>query len=182
MKRVIFLMLTTFLLSTSCMSELDTDQAEQFNFQPVFEVDLLYFDLQNNNLVDQDGAFRQVVYDTLDLDIFDDGNVRDAFVKAEITVAYKNTFYRQFYTKFFFVDNNNYPVDSGVLLIPEATPAEPEVTGETVFVFDNYNNPDFVNFRKIIIEVTVSPDDLPVEDAGLHVQAKGTFYTNITVQ
>jgi len=182
MKQIIIFLLAAFLLSTSCMSELDTDQIEQFNFQPVFEADILYFDIAPTNLIDKDGLFRAVVRDTVDLDIFEDGNVRDAFIKAEISVAYKNTFYRQFDTNFYFVDNNNYLVDYGNFFIPAATPSDPEVSGEAVFIFDIYNNPDFVNFRKIIIEVTVSPDDLPVEEGGLHVQSKGTFYTNITAQ
>jgi len=181
MKQIINLF-AVILLLLSCTSELDTEQIEHFDFQPIFDVDILYFDLNNNNLTDQNGLFRQVVRDTVDLDIFDDGNIRDAFVKAEIKVYYQNTFYRQFDTNFYFVDEDNHPVDTGNFIIEAADPSHSEVTGEVVFVYDKDSNPAFVNFRKIIVEVTVTPDDLPVEDATLHVQSKGTFYTNITVE
>ena len=181
MKQVNLMFLLAFFVF-SCSSKLDLDQAKQLDIQPVIEADILYFDLHKENLTDANGLFRQQVSDTVALDIFDDGKVRDGFLKAEITVGFRNTFFRQFDTDILFIDENNQPVETAILTIPAAGNGQDEISGETVFVFDRINNPDFINFRKIVVQVTVTPQTLPVEDESLHVQVKGKFYTNIRIE
>lgn len=166
----------------SCYSELDFDQAESIEIQPVVELDMLYFDIHKPNLIDNQGNFRNVIQDTVDFGIFEDGKVRDGFLKAEITVGYSNTFLRNFYTEYFFIDENEQAVDEGNFNIPPADSQQPEISGEYTFIFDKQNNPEFVNFRKIVIRVTVAPDTFPVEEKELHVQTKGTFYINTTIE
>jgi len=185
-------LLTSFLailLLNACTSALDFDQAKQLTIKPVFEGDILYFDLNKDNLTDsQDNLtnnqhlFRTVIKDTVDFAVFEDGRTRDSFVKAEITVAYKNTFERQFATSIYFIDDQKQEVEQALFTINPANDTEPEINGTEVFTFDVVNNPDFVNSRKIVIAVEISPDNLPIEDKKLHVQVKGTFYTNIVIE
>jgi len=170
-----------FLVLSACSSNLDFDQAKQLDIQPVFEGDILYFDLHDVNLTDQSGNFRNVIKDTVDFGIFEDGKVRDGFVKADIEVAYNNTFNRHFTTIYYFIDDNDQPVESGQFDIAAADANNPEINGDVIFRFDKTSNPDFVNFRKIVLEIMISPDTLPVENKTLHVQTKGTFYTNLTL-
>ena len=170
-----------FLFISACSSKLDFDQAKQLNIQPVFEGDILYFDLHDINLTDQSGNFRNIIRDTVDFGIFEDGKVRDGFVKADIEVAYNNTFSRHFATTYYFIDENEQPVASGQFDIAAADSSNPEITGNIIFTFDKTANPNFVNFRKIVLEIMVSPNTLPIEDKTLHVQTKGTFHTNITL-
>ena len=171
-----------FLFLSACSSNLDFDQAKQLDIQPVFEGDILYFDLHDVNLTDQSGHFRNVIKDTVDFGIFEDGKVRDGFVKADIEVAYNNTFNRHFTTTYYFIDDNDQAVESGQFDIAAADANNPEITGDVIFTFDKTSNPDFVNFRKIVLEIMISPDTLPVENKTLHVQTKGTFYTNLTLE
>ena len=170
------------LLLWQCSSKLDFEQARQLDIQPVFEGDILYFDLHKENLTDSSGNFRNIIRDTVDFGIFEDGKVRDGFVKAEIEVSWNNSFYRHFTTTFYFIDDQNQPVESGQFDIIAADTNHPEIIGDTIFTFDKDNNPDFVNFRKIVLEINVSPADLPVENKTLHLQIKGTFFTNITLE
>ncbi len=182
MKRFILLIPILLWLQSCTDTNLDFDQADHLTIMPVFEGDILYFDLQKPNLTDQNGQFRAVISDTVDFGIFEDGKVRDGFIKAEIAVAYNNTFERRFDSHFYFIDDNNQPVDQSGFIIAPATPPQTQVAGDTLFVFDANNNPEFVNFRKIVMEVEISPDQLPVEDKTLHVQVKGTFYTHIVIE
>ena len=176
-----FILFLGVLFLSSCSGKLDFDQAKQLEIHPVFEGDILYFDLDASNLIDQNGQFKSVFRDTVSFGVFDEGKVRDGFEKAVIEVAYKNTFYRHFATTYYFIDNQNMPVASGQFDITEANLNHPEITGNMIFTFDKNANPDFVNFRKIVLEITVSPDNLPVEDKTLHMQTKGTFYTHLTL-
>ena len=177
----VFNLLLIFLFLSACSSKLDFDQAKQLNIQPVFEGDILYFDLHDVNLTDQSGSFRNIIRDTVDFPVFDDGKVRDGFVKADIEVSYNNTFNRHFTTTYYFIDENDQPVEYGQFEIAEADSNHSKITGDAIFTFDKTVNPNFVNFRKIVVEVIVSPDTLPVENKTLHIQTKGTFYINLTL-
>lgn len=177
-----FFIFLTGLLLWQCTSKLDFEQARQLDIQPVFEGDILYIDLHQTNLIDSTGNFRNVIRDTVDFGIFEDGKVRDGFLKAEIAAAWNNTFYRNFTTTYYFIDDQNQAVESGQFTIQAADVVHPDISGDTIFIFDKANNPNFVNFRKIVLEINVSPEDLPVENKTLHLQTKGTFYTNITLE
>lgn len=181
MNKLLFIF-SIFLVFGQCTSKLDFDQARHLNIQPVFEGDILYFDLHKENLTDSLGQFRREINDTLDFAIFKDGKTRDDFVKAEITVGFQNTFERHFETTLFFIDDSNIPVEQANLSISQANNTQPEITGEMVFTFDKNTHPDFVNFRKIVLKVIISPDHLPVEDKTLFVQVKGKFFTNIVIE
>jgi len=167
---------------SACTSALDFDQAKQLTIQPVIEGDMLFFDLNKNNLTDSLNIFRTVFKDTVDFDVFGDGKTRDSFVKADIMVAFKNTFERQFSTTVYFIDDQDQPVDQASFTINPATATQPEINGTEMFTFDAVSHPDFVNFRKIVLSIEISPNNLPVEDKNLHVQVKGTFYTNIVIE
>ena len=177
-----FILFLGVLFLSSCTGKLDFDQANQLDIHPVIEGDILYFDLNASNLTDQNGQFKSVFRDTVSFDIFKEGKMRDGFEKAVIEVAYKNTFNRHFATTYYFIDQQNHPVANGQFDINEANLNHPEVTGNRIFTFDKNANPDFVNFRKIVLEISVSPDNLPVEDKTLHVQTKGTFYMHTTLE
>ena len=180
MKYLLISFLSLFLLS-ACTSALDFDQAKQLTIQPVVEGDMFYFDLNKDNLTDSQNVFRTIIKDTLDFDVFKDGKTRDSFVKADITVAFKNTFERQFVTNIYFIDDQEQEVEQASFTINPATATQLEINGTEMFTFDAVSHPDFINSRKIVIAVEISPDNLPVEDENLHVQVKGTFYTNIVI-
>jgi hypothetical protein len=177
-----FSLFFSLIVLLSCSGDLDFDQADSLDIQPVIELDMLFFNIHKPNLIDGQGNFRNVIQDTVDFGFFEDGKVRDGFVKADITVGFKNTFERDFYTEYFFIDENDQPVEEGNFTIAAADTQHPEVNGEYVFSFDKQVNPDFVNFRKIVIQVTVTPDTFPVEEKQLHVQTKGTFYLNTVIE
>jgi len=181
MKRLTFFIILTVFFA-SCSSPLDFEQANQLVINPVFESDILYFDLHKPNLTDQSGNFRSTIKDTVDFVIFDDAKVRNGFVKAEIEVAYKNSFTRQFTTALYFIDEQNQTVEEDYFNIDAATNSQPEILGDTIFFFDKLINPQFINSKKIVIEVNITPNTLPIEDKQLHVQVKGIFYTEITIE
>ncbi len=165
----------------ACSSKLDFDQASKLHISPVFEGDIMYMDINKNNLVDSQLQFRNVVRDTVDFAIFKQGKTRDSFEKAEISVQYSNTFNRNFHTEYFFIDENNVPVEQNSFDITASVSGDP-ITGEMLFTFDKNNNPNFVNFRKIVVQVSISPTQLPVADQLLHLQTKGKIFTHITIE
>ncbi|HFX17536.1 MAG TPA: hypothetical protein ENK64_00140 [Flavobacteriales bacterium] len=181
-KVLILILINISILMVSCSSKLDFKNNNQLNIQPVIEGDILYFDLKKDNLTNTSGTILQVAKDTVDFEIFKDHEVRDAFLKAIITIAYKNSFSRQFLTNIYFTDDQYRTVEEASFQIPAATSNTPEVKDTIYFNFDKSTNPNFINFRKIIITTEITPNQLPIEDKSLHVQLKGQFFTNITIE
>lgn len=181
MKKIFYSIVFIF-LSVSCTSNLDLDIAKQLDIYPILETDILYFDIYNNNLIDSNGAFKQQIIDTVGFSVFKDEKIRDSYIKAEIVVAYKNSFNRQFDVEFNFIDDNNQPVETGSFLIDAASRNTDEVSGEHIFIFNKDDNPSFVNFRKIVVKIEINPTIIPVENKKLHIQSKGIFYSKITIE
>ncbi len=169
-------------LYISCTSDLDFDQADHLEISPVFEGDLFYFDLYKPNMTDYNGEFRNEITDTMKVDVFEDVKIRDAFSKIEIEIAYENTFERNFDTRLIFADEYNREIVSAYLNINPATENNPTVTGDSIYVFDKQTYPDFVELRKIILLVTITPNTLPIEDKHLHFKSKATVYIQTTIE
>ncbi len=178
MKKI--LLLITIILS-ACTSKLDFDQANQLTITPVFEGDIFYFDLQKENLADSQSNFRNTITDTIDFAIFKNGNNRKHFEKAIFTVGYKNSFQRSFHTEYIFIDDNKQPVEQGSFDISGADINQTE-EGEVVFTFDKITNPTFTNFRKIVVQITITPDTMPIEDELFHINTKGKIFTKVVIK
>ena len=168
-----FILLTFF----SCSKKLDFDQTQDFEAFPVVEADMFYMDLYADNLIDNQGNFRQLVSDTLDFSIFKEAKTREQFLRTEIFIKYSNSFQRRFFTQVFYIDENHQIVEQDTLDIQPASPAI--VEGENIYEYSKSLNPNFVNFRKIVVKIEISPTDIPVEDKHLHIQAKGKYYLRI---
>jgi uncharacterized protein YrzB (UPF0473 family) len=175
----IFLLLALILVS--CTSKLDFDQANELKITPVFEGDMFFFDISKNNLIDSQSQFRSTIQDTIDFAIFKNGNNRDHFVKAEFTIGYNNSFQRSFHTEYVFIDENNQPVEQNSFDI-QAADINQNVEGEEIVIYSKAANPDFINFRKIVVKITVTPDTMPVEDELLHIKTKGKIYTEVVIK
>ena len=161
----------------SCTKNLDFDQTRGFEAFPVIEGDMFYMDIYSTNLIDSQGNFRQFISDTLDFSIFNDAEARNNFLQAEIFIKYSNSFQRRFFTQVFYIDENHQIVEQDTLDVQPASPAI--VEGENIYEYTKSLNPNFVNFRKIVLKIEVSPTDIPVEDKHLHIQSKGKFYLRI---
>ena len=178
MKKTILLLAVIF---ASCTSKLDFDQANELKITPVFEGDMFFFDISKDDLIDSQSQFKSIINDTLDFGIFYNVNNRKHFVKAEITIGYKNTFQRSFHTEYIFIDENNQPVEQNSFDI-QAADATQNVEGEEIVIYSKTANPNFMNFRKIVVQITVTPDTMPVDDKLLHIKTKGKIYTEVLIK
>jgi hypothetical protein len=178
MKKVILLFAA---ILVSCTSKLDFDQISELEITPVFEADMFFFDIRKENLIDSQSHFRNIVQDTINFDIFNNGDIRDGFVKAEFTIGYENTFQRNFHTEYIFIDENNQLVEQNSFDIPAAEIGQ-EVEGEEILIYSKTTHPGFINFRKIVVRVTVTPDTMPVEDQLLHIKTKGKIYSKVHIE
>jgi hypothetical protein len=105
----------------SCSSDLDFNQAEDFNIQPVFTTNLAYFELKESGFFEngiEDGFFEH----TSNVDFFSTPFVDDNLVKAEMNFRFKNAIPRDFVFSVDFQDVNDVSLYKISFNIPASTP------------------------------------------------------------
>lgn len=84
------------LLITSCVKDVDFEQAEDLSITPVLEASLLFFDFSAPEFQEPTGTALVIEQDALELDIFNDEFLRDNLVRAEFFFEVTNSIDRTF--------------------------------------------------------------------------------------
>ncbi|MDR6846557.1 hypothetical protein [Flavobacterium granuli] len=108
----------------SCSSDLDFNQAEDFNIQPVFTTNLAYFEKKAPEFI-IGGTEQSFFQHTSNVDFFNTSFVEEDLVKAELYFRIKNTIAREYIFNIIFLDVNGVPVNSGIKIdVPAYNGAE----------------------------------------------------------
>jgi hypothetical protein len=83
-------------LITSCVEDLDFEQAEALAISPVLEASLLFFDFQASSFDDPTGTENLIVRDELEFDFFNEEFIRDNLARAEFFFEITNSIDRDF--------------------------------------------------------------------------------------
>jgi hypothetical protein len=151
-KKIIGILL--LMLSFSCSSDLDFEQANQLNVQPVFTTNLVYFPLQANEFV-VNGAEQSAFSYIANVDFFDKGIIRDDLVKAELYFRVKNTINRAYTYNITFLDVNKAPIYNINMNIPAYNGTE--IVVEKTEPFDSSNLDILKNTNQIIFSILMFP-------------------------
>lgn len=115
------------LFSLSCSSDLDFDQVNDLELQPVVVANLSSFDVAANKLVNN-GTEQAISIDTPDVGVFNGSFLKDNLVKADLFFEVNNTINRAFVLRLVFLDKANAPLFS----IPIDIPAYAGATNITI--------------------------------------------------
>lgn len=103
--RIILFMLLV-LCSFSCSSDLDFEQANDFNIQPVFTTNLAYLEAKAPDFV-ENGMQQPIFSYFTNVDFFRTSFIEEDLVKAELYFRIKNTINRAYTFDITFLDVNN---------------------------------------------------------------------------
>lgn len=93
---------------TSCVKDVDFDQAGNITLQPEIQADLLIFEIDQKEFTDpKTDLFRTVIRDTVRLDFLDDSYIQDDLTKVEFSFRYRNSFPQSFRNKISFLSERN---------------------------------------------------------------------------
>jgi hypothetical protein len=151
-KKIIGILL--LMLSFSCSSDLDFEQANQLNVKPVFTTNLAYFPLEANEFV-VNGVEQSAFSYIANVDFFDKGIIRDDLVKAELYFRVKNTINRAYTYNITFLDVNNAPVYNINMNIPAYNGTE--IVVEKTEPFDSSNLDILKNTNQMIFSIIMFP-------------------------
>lgn len=142
------------MLSFSCSSDLDFEQANQLNVTPVFTTNLAYFSLEANQFV-VNGVEQSAFSYIANVDFFDKGIIRDDLVKAELYFRVKNTINRAYTYNITFLDVNNAPIYNINMNMPAYNGTE--VVVEKTEIFDSSNLDILKNTNQMIFSIIMFP-------------------------
>ena len=116
----------SFLLATSCVKDVDLEQAQDITLNPDIDVDLVQYQLNENDFIDSEtGEFTSVIRDTVRLEFLNDTYVQDALQYAEFRFRHENTFPYSISSKIRFLSDNgreqfsvNYEIPPGAENVP----------------------------------------------------------------
>ncbi|WP_430412009.1 hypothetical protein [Kordia sp.] len=83
-------------LITSCVKDVDFEQAEDLSISPVIESSLVFFDFPASEFQEPTGTALVVEQDALELNFFNEEFIRDNLVRAEFFFDISNTINRAF--------------------------------------------------------------------------------------
>jgi hypothetical protein len=121
----ILIVLIVALISLSCSSDLDFNQANDLKLEPVFISNLAYFDIPATRFV-TNGVEQSVVVDSPTVDVFNDAFFTNHLTRADLSFEINNTIDRAYTLDIVLRDKNNQPLYTIKLVIPASGTANPK--------------------------------------------------------
>ena len=163
-----------FILCISCTDNLTFDQIS-LDIEPIVNVPIAYFELDQNDFFDDDDIEITSITDTAVFRVLESTTVQENLIKAVIDFEILNRFDRSFVVKIDFLDSNGVITHS----ISDLNIAVGDLNYSATRTIIVENSPEFLNSRKLRVEINLfpSPNVLdPTISKTLVFRSAGTFY------
>lgn len=169
--KIIFLSMLVFF--ASCVKDVDLDQREEIVIPPTAAIDLIYFDLSSNDLINGPGGNLRAVDETR-LEFLDDDYIQTSLMRADFNFRFANSFQNAFTVNFLFKSENNAIRHQILVDIPAGTSGSSAVVNYSEII----DTPQIDKIRKSIkVSVEVTMQGTTNASAGnLTLESKGTYY------
>ncbi|HSI70116.1 MAG TPA: hypothetical protein VK941_07775 [Gillisia sp.] len=149
------MMLFFVLVITSCVKDVDFDQAGDISLKPKLQADLLIFTVEPQDFQDiNTGSFRAVIRDTVRLEFLDDSYIQKDLQEVEFSFRYINTFPQTFNNKISFLSENNSIQHSLGFYIDAGSAGSPSIT-ERIELIENDQIHVIRKSIKMVVEIEV---------------------------
>lgn len=173
------------LLVTSCVKDVDFEQAEDLSISPVLESSLLFFNFPASEFQEPTGTAIVVVQDELELDVFNDEFLRDNLIKAEFFFEVTNSIDRNFRADIIMYDANGGVTHSFDISIAPDGNNEVVVTHTELFegaTLDQLKNTTRMQF---VLSMFPSPTGIPLDETSvgnIKMRSKATLFFEIDTE
>ena len=163
-----------FILCISCTDNLTFDQIS-LDIEPIVNVPIAYFELDQNDFFDDDDIEITSITDTAVFRVLESTTVQENLIKAVIDFEIINRFDRSFVVIIDFLDSNGVITHS----ISDLNIAVGDLNYSATRTIIVENSPEFLNSRKVRVKINLfpSPNVLdPTISKTLVFRSAGTFY------
>lgn len=159
---------------SSCVKDIDFDQAGDITMQPEINASILIFEIDQRDFVDPETKIeRLIIRDTVRLDFLDDDYIQKDLEKVEFSFKYKNTFPQAFSNRILFLSENNRLQHEIAFDTDPGQQGRPVVTEKIEII-----GPDKIQVIKrsikMVVEIKVIPNGQPFMGE-LNFESKGLF-------
>lgn len=141
-----YILVPVFVFCTSCVKDIDLEQANEIVIPPTVAVDLVYFNLASDHFHPSNTSGPRMATDVVRLEFLDDDYIQDGLVRAELNYRFTNTFTSPIQSDIVFLSENNSERYRISFLIPGGNPEEPGVMDYTEIIAGR----DLEAFKKAI--------------------------------
>lgn len=167
-----------FVLSMSCTKDVDFNQIDDLEINPVLESSIIYFNAPATNFYNNGEI--SVSQDFVLLDIFNNKLTVDDLTKAAFTFESINSINRAFQLDIDFIDSNDDTQYSIMLLAPQSINNQDIIT-EQLVVFEDDDLVALKRTVKLVFTITLQSGE-PIDDntlGDITLKSKGLFYFTI---
>lgn len=166
------------LFSASCSSDLDFNQANDLQLEPVVVANMASFDIQANQFI-IGGVEQPLVGDVMNFTVFNDPDFSDNISRTDFFFEFTNTINRAFIINLYLLDDNN----TRLYAIPFSVSAysgTPIVVSKTE-IFENAKLDILKETTKIAFAIVLLPGvPLTATSSGsLKLRSSGTLYFEV---
>ncbi len=174
---ILFFLLLT--LCISCTKDIDFDQAREYQFNPVVESSLVFFNESANAFIDQ-GAEVEIVQDFIFIDFFNDDFIVDNVEKISFNFETQNSINRRFELQVDLYDEALGLQDSFVVIQEASSDGQNEIASH-VEVFEDERLVALKNTHIILFTLRLLPGpNIDETTSGrIELKSKAVFYFEI---
>jgi len=142
-------------LFNSCINNADFDQLDELSAEPIVEIPIVFFDLDQLDFLDDTGTAEiQTVTDVTDLNFFETETFRENLIQVNLEMRARNTFNRTFRIRIQFLDEAGNPTYTFATL---AVPFSGDQFITFTEVITIVNNPGVLNTSRARVTITIDP-------------------------
>lgn len=177
--KLILLILPLYLVCISCTKEIDLNQADDLEINPITTISLFHFDAPANNfIIGNSNAFSDG--DFVQIDIFNNSFIDNNLVRAELEFETINSINRDYEVQIDFLDDSN-EIRHTFTFSAEASPNNENITTRHIEVFEDTELSNLKQTSNLAFTLTMLPGE-PVNSStpgNISLKSKATFFLNI---
>ena len=166
-------------ITSSCVRDVDLDQAENVVLEPVVDLNLVYFNLEGDRFFDLSQNLPvPTLRDTTEIRFLDDTDIQESLKQVDFLFRFTNTVPRAFAVDYRFIGEQNDTTYTFGTTVPVGSVDEPALH-EFLEVVEGDAVVELTKANRLVVEVTIEGPD-PVLPGSLEMQSAATYYLEIT--
>ena len=164
----------------SCVNDVDFDQAENLQINPVVEANAFYFAISSNQFVDNNGMAINTIQDSSEMKLFNDEFIKDNVKKIELLYEFTNAVDRSFTANLVFKDAADATVHNMTVPVQPGNSINPVITTHTE-TFETTTLDALKQAVKVDFSVVVGngTNPVPANITALKLRSKATIYLTV---
>ena len=170
---------------SSCVKDVDFEQAEDLSISPILESSLVFFDFPASEFQEPTGTDLVVEQDELELDFFNEEFIRDNLIRAELFFEVTNTIDRTFRADVVMFDANGDVTHAFDISVGSGGANEVMVTHTEVFEDATLDQLKNTTRMGLVLTMFPSPSGIPLDDTStgnIKMRSKATLFFQIDTE